>query len=70
MNLVDSAAKNAPAGSEAAVAIVKSSVAAANNALESIQKAAKQASEIAEANFNAVAATATNAAKTTAARKR
>ena len=70
MNLVDSAAKNAPAGSEAAVAIVKSSVAAANNALESIQKAAKQASEIAEANLNAVAATATNAAKTTAARKR
>ena len=70
MNLVDSAAKNAPAGSEAAVAIVKSSVAAANNALESIQKAAKQASEIAEANFNAVAATATNAAKTTAAGKK
>ena len=70
MNLVDSAAKNAPAGSEAAVAIVKSSVAAANNALESIQKAAKQASEIAEANFNAVAATSTNAAKTTAAGKK
>lgn len=70
MNLVESAAKNAPAGSEAAVAIVKSSVAAANNALESVQKAVKQATEIAEANFNAVAATATNAAKTTTARKR
>lgn len=40
--LVDSAAKNAPAGSEAAVAILKSSVAAANNALESVQKAVKQ----------------------------
>ena len=70
MNLVDSAAKNAPAGSEAAVAIVKSSVAAANNALESIQKAAKQASEIAEANFNAIAATATSAVKPAAAAKK
>jgi len=66
MGLVDNAAKNAPAGSEAAVAIMKSSVAAATNALESVQKAVKQATEVAEANFNAVAATATNAAKPTA----
>lgn len=63
-NLVDNAAKNAPAGSEAAVAMLKSSVAAANNALESVQKAVKQATEVAEANYNAVAATATSAAKT------
>ena len=69
MGLVDSAAKNAPAGSESAVAIIKSSVAAANNALESVQKAVKQATEMAEANFNAVAATATNATKQ-AAKKR
>jgi len=62
--LVDSAAKNAPAGSEAAVAILKSSVSAANNALESVQKAVKQATEVAEANFNAVASTATKAAST------
>lgn len=68
-NLVDSAAKNAPAGSEAAVAIMKSSVAAANNALESVQKAVKQATEVAEANFAAVASTATGAAKP-AAKKR
>ena len=61
--LVDSAAKNAPAGSEAAVAILKSSVSAANNALESVQKAVKQATEVAEANFNAVATTATTATK-------
>lgn len=61
--MVDSAAKNAPAGSESMVAIVKSSVAAANNALESVQKAVKQASEVAEANFNNVAATATAATK-------
>ena len=63
-NMVDNAAKNAPAGSEAAVAMLKSSVAAANNALESVQKAVKQATDVAEANYNAVAATATNAAKT------
>lgn len=69
MGLVDSAAKNAPAGSESAVAIMKSSVAAANNALESVQKAVKQATEMAEANFNSVAATATNATKQ-AAKKR
>ena len=69
VSLVDSAAKNAPAGSEAAVAILKSSVSAANNALESVQKAVKQATEVAEANFNAVAATATNVTKQ-AAKKR
>ncbi|NBW49840.1 MAG: phasin family protein [Betaproteobacteria bacterium] len=68
--LVDSAAKNAPAGSESVVAIMKSSVAAANNALESVQKAVKQATEVAEANFNAVAATATNASKAATAKKR
>jgi phasin family protein len=70
MGLVDSAAKNAPAGSESAVAIMKSSVAAANNALESVQKAVKQATEMAEANFNAVATTATNATKQATAKKR
>ncbi len=61
---VDSAAKNAPAGSETAVAVFKSAVAAGTNALESVQKAVKQASDVAEANFNAVATTAVNASKT------
>jgi len=65
-DLVDSAAKNAPAGSETAVAMMKSAVAAANNAFESVQKAVKQASDVAEANFNAAAATAVNAGKPTA----
>eukprot|EP01092_Planopodium_desertum_P010778 TRINITY_DN48614_c0_g2_i1.p1 TRINITY_DN48614_c0_g2~~TRINITY_DN48614_c0_g2_i1.p1 ORF type:complete len:181 (-),score=69.48 TRINITY_DN48614_c0_g2_i1:111-653(-) len=64
--VVDNATKNAPAGSETAVAVFKSAVAAGNNALESVQKAVKQATEVAEANFNAVANTAVNAAKTTA----
>ena len=70
VGLVDNAAKNAPAGSETAVAVLKSAVAAANNAFESVQKAVKQASDIAEANFNTVAASAVNATKTTAAKKR
>jgi len=63
VGMVDSAAKNAPAGSESLVAIMKSSVSAANNALESVQKAVKQATDAAEANFNAVATTATAVVK-------
>jgi phasin family protein len=63
MSAVDTAVKNAPAGSENAVALVKSAVAAANNAFEGVQKAVKQASETAEANFQAISATATKAAK-------
>lgn len=61
--VVDNASKNAPAGSETAVAVFKSAVAAGNNALESVQKAVKQAADVAEANFNAVAAQAANAGK-------
>lgn len=68
--VMDTATKNAPAGSETAVAVFKSAVAAGNNALESVQKAVKQATDVAEANFNAVASTAVNAAKTTARAKR
>jgi len=62
--VVDTASKNAPAGSETAVAMFKSAVSAANNAAESVQKAVKQAAEMAEANFNTVAANTVNAAKT------
>lgn len=61
---VDSAAKNAPVGSDAAVTMMKSAVTAANNAFESVQKAVKQATDMAEANFNAAAANATSIAKT------
>jgi phasin family protein len=69
MAVVDNAAKNAPAGSETAVAVMKSAVSAATNAMESVQKAVKQATEMAETNMNSLAATATNATKTSA-RKR
>ena len=51
---VDSMVKNAPAGSETAVGFVKSAMAAANNAMESAQKVAKQAADVADANFQAV----------------
>jgi phasin family protein len=54
---VDSATKNAPAGSENVVALVRSAVAAANNAFDGVQKATKQATEVAEANFHAMTAT-------------
>lgn len=67
MSVVDNATKNAPAGSETAVAVVKSAMSAASNAMESVQKAVKQATEMAESNFNTVAASAVNAAKTTTA---
>jgi phasin family protein len=61
MSAVDSAVKNAPAGTENAVTLVKSAITAANNAYESVHKAAKQAADMAEANFNAVTTTAVKA---------
>ena len=63
MSIVDTAVKNAPAGSENAVALVKSAVAAANNAFESMQKASKQAAEVANTNFQAMSSTAVRATK-------
>ena len=64
VSMIDSAAKNAPAGSETAVAMMKSAVAAANSAYDSLSKATKQAVEMAEANVTA----ATSAAVKTTAR--
>lgn len=63
MSLVDTAAKNAPAGSDNVVSLMKSAVAAANNAFDSVQKAAKQAADVADANFQAVTNTAAKAGK-------
>jgi hypothetical protein len=70
MGLIDGAAKNAPAGSETAVAVMKSAIAAANNAFESVQKAVKQATDMAEANFVTVSNTAVDAVKAPVAKKR
>ena len=57
--LVDSASQNAPAGSEAAVAMMKNAMSAASTAYESVQKAVKQAGDMAEANFTTASDTAT-----------
>ena len=62
---VDSAVKNAPAGTESAAALVKSAIAAASSAMESVQKATKQAADVAEANFQTLTNTAVKAAQTT-----
>lgn len=69
-SLLETSAKNAPAGSESAVALVKNAVSAANSAFESVQKAVKQATDVAEANFNAATKTATEAVKTASNAKR
>ena len=70
MSLVDNVTKNAPAGSETAVAVLKNAVNAANNAAQSVQQAVKQATDMAEANFINLAANATKAVATTTAKKR
>ena len=70
MAVVDSAVKNAPAGTENAVALVKSAVAAANNAFEGVQKAVKQASDVAEANFQAISSSAAKATQAATKSKR
>ena len=59
-SLVESTVKNAPAGTETAVAAMKTAMSAATNAYESVQKAVKQASDMAEANVKAMT-TATTA---------
>jgi len=61
-SLVDNVARNAPAGSETAVAVIKSAINAANTTYETVHKATKQAVEIAESNFNAATAAASKAA--------
>ncbi len=53
VSTLDKVAKNAPAGSDVAVAAVKSALAAANSAYETMNKAAKQVAEMAEANVAA-----------------
>src|SRR5262249_61297745 len=61
VGFLDKVSKNAPAGSDVAVAAVKPALAAPNSAYDSFTKVAKQAPQIAEANFTA----ATTAAKET-----
>ena len=62
-DLVETATQNAPAGSETAVTMMKSAMTAANTAFESVQKAVKQAGDMAETNFNTVSESALSATK-------
>lgn len=65
-SMLDSTLANAPAGSESAVAVMKNAVSAASNAFETVQQAVKQATEMAESNFNAMNKQAAAAVKTPA----
>ncbi|MBH1958137.1 MAG: phasin family protein [Burkholderiales bacterium] len=59
--LLESSLKNAPAGSEAAVAVIKSAITAGNNAVETAQKSAKQAVQLVDSNITALSAAAQKA---------
>ncbi len=50
--LIDFAAKNSPAGSEPAVSMLKSAVAAANTAYDTFARATRQAVDMAESNVS------------------
>ncbi len=63
VTLLDKVSKNAPAGSDVAVAAVKSFLAAGNAAYDNLTKVAKQATEIAEANVAAATETVKGLAK-------
>ena len=59
--LVDNVARGAPVGSEAAVAALKSTITATNGLYETVQRASRQAVEVAESNFETVVAAASKA---------
>lgn len=62
---IEAIAKNAPAGSEGVVTLVKSAVTAANSAWDQVNKASRQVVELTEANV----ASATNGTRSAAKRK-
>jgi phasin family protein len=57
-SLVESSLKNAPAGSDAAVAAIKTAIEAGQNAAETLKKVVKQAADTAESNLKAATAQA------------
>lgn len=63
LSVVDSVAKNAPAGSEQAIAAMKNAVTAATTAMENVQKAVKQATEVSESNFKSMTQHAVSGSK-------
>jgi phasin family protein len=67
--IVEKALASAPAGSEVAVAAVKTAIKSANEAYEGLNKAAKQAAEVAEASVAAATSATLKAANVVAAPK-
>ncbi len=60
--VIENVSKNAPAGTESAVAVLKSALASSQNAIDSAQNSAKQAMAMAESNITAVTEQALSAA--------
>lgn len=71
ISLIDEASKNAPAGSEQAISLLKSTIGNLNAGYEQFTKSAKQAAEVIEANVtNAVDQLSQAGAKATKATKK
>ena len=68
VSLVDEVTKNAPAGSENVVAVIKATMGNATAGYEQLTKTAKQAKEAMETNVNAAVSQFTQAAQNVAAR--
>jgi len=68
ISLVDEVSKNAPAGSENVVAMIKSGLGNASAGYEQLSKTAKQATQAMETNVNAAVSQFTQAAQTVAAK--
>jgi phasin family protein len=70
LSLIDELSKNAPAGSENAIAVLKSAIGNAQAGYDQFTKVAKEAAQTLEGNLNAAAGQFVNAAgKTTRSRK-
>ena len=61
--MIEAAQKNAPVGSADGIALWRSAVEVANKGYKAWQEAAKQATEVAQANYTAASNTVTKAAK-------
>lgn len=70
LSLIEELSKNAPAGSENAIAILKSAIGNANAGYDQFSKTTKQAVEALEGNLSAAASQFVNAAEKTSTRAR
>ena len=62
-DMLEKAAKSAPAGSDVAVAAVQSAIAAATSAFDNMRKTAKQVTDMAQSNMAAATSATTKAVK-------